>query len=442
MKKIHTNTCKNAMNLNELTASVRKKNHFCFICGRLCAWIGVFFLYGCSPKLLPAEFSGMSFLFDKPSVNVPFKFINNLVIIPLHINNSDSLFFILDTGVKTTLITELNPNDTMTLNYTRKRRIKGLGHGDDLEALHAYDNRFLLGSIAGRKMDLFILIKDVFFLSSRMGTQVNGLIGYDIFQKFPVRLDYDRQVMTVYNPRHFKKIKKGELIPLSIEGGKPYIQTKVEIEKGKWIDVKLIIDSGASHALSLELNDSLGIVLPEKTVDAYLGRGLNGDVLGKIGRLNSLKIGKYELKNINTAFPDTASMHGLTGIAHRNGSLGSSILKRFHIIFDYSHNQLYLRPNTNFNKEFYPNMSGLEVSSPIPGLKYYVISQLTNNMPAMEAGLQLGDELVSINGQSTFRLDMNEINLILQSKPGRKIRLEVRRSGQLIKVSIVLKLVV
>ena len=45
-------------------------------------------------------------IFDK--IVVHFKLENNLIIIPVQINNSSTLNFILDTGLKNTIITELN----------------------------------------------------------------------------------------------------------------------------------------------------------------------------------------------------------------------------------------------------------------------------------------------------------------------------------------------
>ena len=51
------------------------------------------------------------FLFDNPkrkSMYVDFKLISNLIIIPVSINGSDTMNFILDTGVKDPIITKLN----------------------------------------------------------------------------------------------------------------------------------------------------------------------------------------------------------------------------------------------------------------------------------------------------------------------------------------------
>jgi hypothetical protein len=69
------------------------------------------------------------------SVSLPFKFINNLIILPVVINDSDTLQFILDTGVSTSIMTELSIGDSLLLNYARQVKLKGLGQGEPIAFL-------------------------------------------------------------------------------------------------------------------------------------------------------------------------------------------------------------------------------------------------------------------------------------------------------------------
>jgi hypothetical protein len=77
------------------------------------------------------------FVFDNPkkkSVTFDFKSSNNLIIIPVAINNSDTLNFILDTGVRYPIITELPFVNKLNLNYLQPINVKGLGEGEQLTA--------------------------------------------------------------------------------------------------------------------------------------------------------------------------------------------------------------------------------------------------------------------------------------------------------------------
>src|SRR5690606_30703802 len=60
------------------------------------------------------------FLFENPkrkSVSIKFKSASNLIILPVQINESDTLNFILDTGVRYPIITELPFVNKLNLNY-------------------------------------------------------------------------------------------------------------------------------------------------------------------------------------------------------------------------------------------------------------------------------------------------------------------------------------
>lgn len=381
---------------------------------------------------------GLYFPKNSKSVVIPFKIANNLMIISLQINDSDTMRFVLDTGVKTAILTELHSEKGLNLQYTRKIKIKGLGSGNDLEAYHSYGNQFRLPKIRGFNQDVLILQEDIFFLSQKLGMPINGLIGYDLFKNFIVEINYESERIILHNPERYKPKNKGKTILMEIDNGKPYIKGKIMIENQE-VDVKLLIDTGASHSISLEQDSSKQIFKPSKTIEAYLGKGLSGEVRGSIGRIKSFSLGNYQLKNITTSFPDTASMHGMGGLAGRNGNIGGDLLKRFHLIFNYEKQELTLYPNKKFKEIFNHNLSGIEISMPILGLNHYVIAEVSPNTPAQEAGLLRGDEIVSINGQSAFRFDLNDMNQFLQEKVGKKINLIIKRGNEIMKKNFVLR---
>lgn len=374
------------------------------------------------------------------SVTIPFKMVNNLIIVPMFINGSDTMRFILDTGVESVLITELTQRDSLNLLYVRKINIRGLGLGEEIEAFQSYGNNFEFAGIVGKNIDMLILKQDIFFLSSKLGMEVHGLIGYDIFKSFIVEIDYDKQLLTLHNPARVKRKKlKGVVFPLSIENTKPYLHASITQDDSSQIDVKLIIDTGASHSISLDKTDSSLIKIPLQTIESYLGKGLSGDIKGKIGRILALKLADFQLKDIAASYPDEIYTKNVAGVGHRNGNLGADVLKRFHVIFDYQSKQLLLRPSQQFKKPFNYNMSGLDVGTPLPGLPLYVIAGVTTHSPAHEAGLQQNDQIMTIDGTNVSQYTLNDILELFQSKPGKKIKLTVMRNATTVKAVIILK---
>src|SRR5690606_30149102 len=142
-------------------------------------------------------------------------------------------------------------------------------------------------------------------------------------------------------------------------------------------------------------NDKLK--LPPKVMEAYLGRGLSGDIHGKVGRLGSMSLGSYSFEDLPASYPNEEAIRVALKVANRNGNLGSDILKRFNVIFDYPHNRLILQPNRRYRHPFNYNISGLEVTTPMPGLKVYIIANVARSSEAAAAGIRSGDQLIAIN---------------------------------------------
>src|SRR5476651_1612094 len=71
---------------------------------------------------------------NRSRVSMPFKFIRNLVIIQLRINNQGPFNFVLDSGVGQMLITEPSLVDSIKIESKRTVKITGFGEGEDYEA--------------------------------------------------------------------------------------------------------------------------------------------------------------------------------------------------------------------------------------------------------------------------------------------------------------------
>ncbi len=380
------------------------------------------------------------FTSKRKSISLPFKLVHNLIIIPVQINDSQPLNFILDSGVRNTLITRLNFSDSLSLNQAGRITIQGLGKGHEIEAIYSKGNTMQMPGIRGDNHQVYVLMEDVFDLSMRMGMPVHGIIGYDLFRNFIVRINYHTKTLTLYRPDTKLQLpRKGEVYPLQIENTKAYVEAAVKQHNGDTINVKLVIDTGASHSVSLYLPTDERLQLPPKVMEAYLGRGLSGDINGKVGRINSFRLGKYELQNLPASYPDEESIQAALSLANRNGNLGSDILKRFTVIFDYPHKRMVLVPNRKYKEPFYYNLTGFEISTPLPGANLYVVSHVINDSPAEQSGLLPGDQLVYINGRDCKQLALDELLKLFDSKPGRKVRLKLRRDSKLVDVEMVLQ---
>ncbi|HBK72540.1 MAG TPA: signaling protein [Flavobacteriaceae bacterium] len=399
----------------------------------------------------------------KDSYTLFFKPMNNLIIIPIEVNGEE-LNFLLDTGVDNSLLLNLKLEDSLNLKNIEQIRLSGLGEGGRIDAIKSRNNTFKLGKIFNDKHMVYAIYSKEFDLSSRLGMDINGIIGGDLFRDFIVEINYGSKRVKFSNPDtyKYKKCKKCVDFDLHFYKNKPYIYATVDV--GKEIPVKLLIDSGGSDALWLFDQSSIDISVPDNHFNDYLGRGLSGNIYGKRSKIKKISLGNYTLMDANVAYPDFNSIEDAYKHTDRNGSIGSEILKRFLIIYDYPNKKLTIkRPSKYYKTPFLYNMSGIELAyngsklvkerqtallgtddtnpnnqstvqmlySYIYALKpSYKIVELRKDSPAALAGLIKGDVLLKINGNTAYNYKLQEITYLFSSKEGKKIKLLVERNGK------------
>ncbi len=360
-----------------------------------------------------------------------------MVLIKLTINDKGPFSFILDTGVGFMVITEPSLIDTLKIASKRSVIISGLGTGANTQALLTEILKVDIPGLRSHGVAAAIFKEDYFNLSNYAGQPVHGLLGQEFFRNLTVQINFSDSTITVCQPKHPSKLRKGTKIPLSIEGGKPYIQGKVLLPGSKKIDNKLLIDLGAGHAASLEhLIQKQG--MPERFVSANLGTGLNGPISGYISRASEIELRGIRVKMPLVAFPDTGNTN-LNPSVPRDGSIGMDILKRFRIVFDYSDSTMYLKPSRGFKDPFEHDMSGIEYIASGENLKHILITRVEPGSAAFEIGLERGDEIVSINLKPVAHMSIEEIDNLFKSRDQRSFLLDIFHDNKHEKVIITLK---
>ncbi|HEX5170751.1 MAG TPA: aspartyl protease family protein [Cyclobacteriaceae bacterium] len=385
----------------------------------------------------------LGFVLDegKKKVEIPFELYNNLIVVPVVLNGMLPLRFVVDTGVQTGILTQKAFSDILNLSYSRKYTIAAPGSEKTVEAYVTNNVSLDLPGIHGTGHALLVLEEDYLELRNYLGTDVHGILGYELFSRFIVKVNYEKKILTVSLPGKFKPKGKFQSIPMKVQDTKPYVMAEIELSTGEKIDGKFLMDSGASHGLLIEPASDPRIKVPQHTVSSQIGRGIGGVITGKVGRINSFKIGKFKLENPIVNFPDPNSyMDSLKiGRTKRNGTIGGEVLSRFTVVFNFSKEIVYLKRNSAFRKKFYYNLSGLTVKAKGSDLNTFEITEVRDQSAAKLADVKVGDIILSVNGVPAQELDLNRIIGFFNSKPGKKISLELHRNGESVKRSFFLE---
>ncbi|MFK8060160.1 MAG: aspartyl protease family protein [Polaribacter sp.] len=420
--------------------------------------------------------SGFNFLnASKKKQSIKFQRVNNLIVIPLEINGK-KLSFILDTGVNKTILFNLSKNDSLELLNTQKISIKGLGKGRPVNAIISKKNKIQLKGLINKNETIYVVLKDFFDLSGRMGRTIHGIIGYSVFKNFIIKINYQTKKLIFYNPKFYtyKKCKRCFTTPLKFFQNKPFLKAKTVLDtiNGAITDVNMLIDTGGSDALWLFEQSKKEIQTPINHFNDILGEGLSGTIYGNRSRIPKFMLGDFEIKNPTVSFLDSVSSSTARKYKDRNGSIGGGILSRFLIWVDYPNRKITFKKNGSFTKQFNYNMSGLDVAysgkelvkqkktqsfekpygetvsagnsiSLVTSYEYklrpsYKIKRVVKNSVADRAGLKENDKIISLNGRSIQNFTLADIIYRFQEKNGKKIRMTILRNN--VKMKFVFRL--
>lgn len=432
------------------------------------SWLVLFFFL-----LFPfasAQDSGFH-LSSKKKLTLPFQLINNLIFIDVEVNGV-TLTFLLDTGVAETLLISLEDKE---VNFSSVEKIKfaGLGATMQVEGLKSQQN---MVKITDQFIDdhhtIYIILDETFNFSSYVGIPVHGIIGYHFFKNHQVEIDYISKKLTVYNDENYfkRKTKKYREIPIMVVDGKPYAETILTNSTEKK-SAKMLIDIGNSDAVWMFPAELGGFTTGSTSLEDFLGRGFNGDIFGERSRLSNISIGDFTLEQPITSIPDAISTVHLKTLNGRKGSIGSEVMRRFTVIFDYPEKKMLLKTNKNYNNPFRSNKSGLEFkhvgvsyekqhvklqsstdeaitgATTVPLADYiyklvlvptFAIAAVRRDSPAAKAGIKKDDVLRTINGQLTSHLSLTELNEMMMGDEGKSFTFEIVRGGLPLKVTFIL----
>ncbi len=369
-----------------------------------------------------------SFARERRSVTIPIRVTNNLAVMPLYINESGPFYFILDSGVNTTILTEPVIAQILGLNLRSTVLIYGLGGEGIVEAALATGVNISTRGIIGKNMNLLVIPEDILSFSEVFGFPVYGIIGHDFLRQFPVRIDYANETIRVFREPTYRRRNRDIEVPIRIVNGKPYVESTIVSEKGDSLTTNLLFDLGASHPIYLN-NDY--IELSEEVIDGFLGKGISGNLLGRLGRVEKVIIGNTHIENPVVSYPERRFLEFHGQEIDWEGLIGGGIIRRYNVILDYKSEKLILRPGRDHNKPFNTSLSGLEVVARGPDMRQFIVHYVRPGSAGYEAGVMTGDQIVRLNMLRYTQLTLDQILDILSSGERKNISMTVIRDGEL-----------
>jgi hypothetical protein len=385
---------------------------------------------------------GLDMLGEKTVVTIPFKYINGHIIISVKMHNMFDVNYIFDTGAQNTVLFESKYVELF--GFTPDRQISLVG-ADLSTPIYADVVRRVKMEIEGTYQvvrDIIVLRENFLKIEEAIGVNVVGIVGSDYFRNLLVHIDYYNEKILLYNPKNAeaKLIRGFTLIPADFNNGKVYINSIVALSHPDTINIlRLLLDTGASLSSLINISSDSSLVLPIKILPSILGQGLSGPLLGYVSKIKRVQVSEFSLSNMIAYFQDDGLLILDQDKFSRNGILGNQFLSRFEIIIDYFNQKLYLKKSKNYSRKISYDLSGITLMATGAKLDKYKIRAIINTSSSFEAGLRADDEILKIGCWSTWRYTLEDLSNKLSSKPGKKIKLTIKRNDAIMKFEFVLK---
>lgn len=257
------------------------------------------------------------------------------------------------------------------------------------------------------------------------GRPCDGILGMDWFEKNVVSMDFDAGTFSV--GRTVPEIVKNTFFPVALEPADGYYTMPARVNQNRILD--LMIDTGDSSSLSLNQLDWAKFLSTGQTKTMHV---TEADAVNQVAQTRIAVLARLTIQGLNYT-----NLHAtLIQKPGQSSRLGLGFFQRHRVTFDFAGRMLYLQPGRKYSTPDIEDMSGLHL------LRYgeqTTVYSVDENSPAAVQGIMAGDVIETVNGQPALALTMDAIRQILRSGDRNQVALQLRRSGRLLAVRIILQ---
>ena len=376
------------------------------------------------PKFTDADFAAppppkpdFAFAGRARSSTVPFRFLNNHIYADVKLNGH--VFpMLIDTG-GANIIT---PSTARKLGLSPVGDARVWGTGETSEAASfTRVNDVAIGDIKMRNQ-LFAVVP-LEKLSEVEGAPFYGIIGYELFKRLVVRVDYDARTLLLSDAATWNPAGAGTVIPFVFNGTVPEITGAID-----GVPAAFDVDTGSRTSVGLNSPFVMRFALRARfrpSIETVSSWGIGGPSLGTIARVRRLTLGSIPIHDVVVDM--SLQRQGILSHSDPAGSIGSGLLKRFIVTFDYPRQKIYLAPGLRFEHRDAYDRAGVWINQTSHG---FSVMAVADGSPAAAAGLQVGDTIVAVDAKPASAILLADLrDRFRDAPPGTEFKLTIERRG-------------
>ncbi|MBL8782263.1 MAG: aspartyl protease family protein [Alphaproteobacteria bacterium] len=361
------------------------------------------------------------------STTIPFRLVNNHIYMEVRLNGR-AYDFLFDTGG----LNVITPTVARELGLSAEGAIQATGAGEDSkEAGFTKVARMQVGDAFLDNQTFVVIGLEAF--KEVEGKPITGIIGYEVFKRFVVRLDYENSKVVLIEPSNFAYRGPGVRVPMDMNERMPEVQGEIDGIPGKFA-----LDTGSRSTLDL----MSPFVAKHNLVQRYGAKyqGVTGWGVGGPSRSWVVRGKRLSLGGVSVDAPIvelSQAKGGSFNDAYQAGNVGGGVLKKFNIVWNYPRHEIFFEKNKLYDTPDVFDRAGFWVN--LGDGAFDVVDVITHS-PAEAAGLKQGDRIVGVNGKRAVTdISLPDLRLLKKAPPGTNLILEVLRGGQRLTINILLK---
>lgn len=233
---------------------------------------------------------------------------------------------------------------------------------------------------------------DLTGVGAMLGRGMPVILGKDAFQLTIVDIDYPNRRVAFHRREDFAYAGPGKSVPLELTpAGLCTLQIGLE---GRTAVVQVDTGSGGALDVFAHFAAEHELLNARSPTSRSQGGGVGGRIHTTVATLETLTLAGFELRSVPCSFPETEE--GVFATSSLDGNLGSAVLGRFRLVFDYGRRALHVEPGAGWDSApFRKNRVGLEGQFEDGALAVVFVAP---GSPAAKAGIAVGQRIRALGG--------------------------------------------
>lgn len=344
---------------------------------------------------------------QKPVTSFAFEQYGSHSFIKVKINNSEELDFIFDTGDG---LTVLNIDRAKELGMTSGSNATTTSAEGTISGKLVKHNELAIGGAPIHNVKVYETSLN--HLEISIGRDIDGIIGYDILKNYVVSMNYDTKTIELYKPDGYAYKGNGKMMSINLTSFIPHIAGQVTLANGEQLKGEFFVDTGAKATVDFNTPFVESNNLASKVGDSYIY--LVSGLGSKEYEHHRGKVQSFAFEGFSFEDMPVGLSHAKSGIQNHkkvSGIIGSGVLSRFNIVYNYSQKKMYWEKGSSYGDAFTVNASGMELQLSKDKSKV-LVHKVFENSPASAAGIALNAELEMVNEKMATEIGLAKLREI------------------------------